>query len=369
MRYAFRAVTHRLRSPFRVAHGVSDTRTTVFVRLTLRGPSVDTPGGPAWGEGALVPYYPYTLDDLTGYLSGIGETFGPDDDAPFDLDAALAAIPDGPAPARCALDLALHDAWGKAAEQPLWQMWGLDPKAAPPSSFTLSIPTDLDAYRAEIDAAAHLPVLKLKVGTGDADRDLALVRLARGRTRAALGVDANSAWTVDEAARLLPELAALGGILYVEQPLAWRTPDGQRTGHDGWHRLRERLGVDSGAGTGLPPLLADEAVQTLADVDGLAGAADGVNVKLTKTGGLAGARRMIDAAKARGMQVLVGCMVETTVGVTAAAHLAPLADYADLDGPVLIADAAVTGGVGWADGRLTLPTDPGLGRFTWRDDA
>jgi len=266
-----------------------------------------------------------------------------------------------------ALDLALHDAWGKAAEQPLWQMWGLRPEAAPPSSFTLSIPTDLDAYRAELDAAAHLPVLKLKVGTGDADRDLALVRLARGRTDAALGVDANSAWTVDEAARLVPELAALGGILYVEQPLAWRTPDGTRTGHDGWHRLRERIGADSGGASGLPPLLADEAVQTLADVDGLAGAADGVNVKLTKTGGLAGARRMVGAAKARGMQVLVGCMVETTVGVTAAAHLAPLADYADLDGPVLIADAAVTGGVGWTDGRLALPTDPGLGRFTWHD--
>lgn len=354
MRFAYRAVTHRLRSPFRVAHGTSATRTTVFAEL-------ETPGGSAWGEGALVPYYPYTLDDLTAYLDRIGETFGPTPGAPFDLDAALAAIPDGPAPARCALDLALHDAWGKAAEQPLWSLWGLDPTALPPSSFTLSIPDDLDAYRADLDAVAHLPVLKLKVGTGDANRDLEIVRIARSRTGAALGVDANSAWTVDEAARLVPELADLGGLLYVEQPLAWRTPGGERTTHDGWHRLRERLGADNG----LPPLLADEAVQGLDDVDGLAGAADGVNVKLTKTGGLAGARRMIYRARQHSMKVLVGCMVETTVGVTAAAHLAPLADFADLDGAVLLEVPAVTGGMVWHDGRMTLPHDPGLGAFAW----
>ena len=110
-------------------------------------------------------------------------------------------------------------------------------------------------------------------------------------------------------------------------------------------------------------------VQGLDDVGGLAGAADGVNVKLTKTGGLRGARRLIDAARARGMQVLVGCMVETAVGTTAAAHLAPLADFADLDGAVLLDAPAVTGGVGWTDGRLTLPADPGLGRFAWHDEA
>lgn len=360
MRFSARAVTHRLRQPFRVAHGASDTRTTVFARL-------DTPTGPAWGEGALVPYYPYRLDDLTAYLDALGahvgpEAFGPDAQEAA-LDAALDALPDGPAPARCAVDVALHDAWGQARGAPLWQLWGLDAARVPVSSFTLSIPTDLDAYRADLDAAAHLPLLKLKVGTGDLDRDLALVRLARSRTRAALAVDANSAWTVEEAARALPALAALGGVAYVEQPLAWRTPDGARAPHDAWHRLRERLP------DGLPPLLADEAVQGLDDVGGLAGAADGVNVKLTKTGGLRGARRLIDAARARGMQVLVGCMVETAVGTTAAAHLAPLADFADLDGAVLLDAPAVTGGVGWTDGRLTLPADPGLGRFAWHDEA
>ncbi len=118
---------------------------------------------------------------------------------------------------------------------------------------------------------------------------------------------------------------------------------------------------------GLPPLLADESVQSVADVAALAGAADGVNVKLTKTGGLAGARALIAAAREAGMQVLIGCMVESAVGVSAAAQLAPLADFADLDGAVLLDDPAVTGGVGWHDGRLALPDAPGTGTFAWRE--
>ena len=338
MRYRYHAVTHRLRAPFRVAHGASTTRTTVFAHV-----------GDGVGEGALVPYYPYALEDLTGYLARIdGAAFG---DGSFSLETALAAIPDGPAPARCALDVALHDAWGKREGAPLWRLWGLDPARVPVSSFTLSIPETDEALREAVRSVAHLPVLKLKVGTGDVDADVRIVEAVRGMTQAVLGVDANAAWSVDEAARALPRLAEIG-VLYVEQPLA-------RGDHAAWHRLRARLPP------GMPPLLADESVQGLDDLDALAGAADGVNVKLTKTGGLAGARRLIDRARAHGMRVLVGCMVESAVGVTAAAHLAPLADFADLDGAVLLADPAVTGGVGWNDGRLTLPDAPGVGSFSW----
>ena len=170
MRYAFRAVPHALRSPFRVAHGASTTRTTVFVRLG-DGALAGT------GEGALVPYYPYALDDLTRYLAGIdGTAFAALADPGLAPDAALAAalaaIPDGPAPARCALDVAVHDAWARALGVPLWQRWGLDPAAVPPSSFTLSIPDGDADFDAALDAVAHLPVLKLKVGTGSVDDDV-----------------------------------------------------------------------------------------------------------------------------------------------------------------------------------------------------
>ena len=356
MQILSRTRTHRLRTPFRVAHGTSATRTTIYA--TVR--SGETAGV---GEGALVPYYPYRLDDLTTWLdiaatSDLGEALDAclTGDGVLDLDAALDAVrealPDGPAPARCALDVALHDLWGQTAGQPLWRLWGLDPEAVPVSSFTLSIPETEADFREAVAAHAHLPFLKLKVGTGDATADVRLVQTARALTDAEIGVDANSAWTLGDALWAIPTLAD-AGVAYVEQPLSWRDPEGAAL----WQRLRE------GLPDGLPPLLADESVQSIHDVEALAGGADGVNVKLTKTGGLSGARAMIDAARRRGMQVLVGCMVESAVGVSAAAQLAPLADFVDLDGAVLLDDPAVTGGVDWTDGRLALPDVPGIGRF------
>lgn len=361
MQIAFRTVTHRLRTPFRVAHGTSDTRTTVYATVTA-GAHVGI------GEGALVPYYPYRLDDLTAWLdlaatSDLGDALDAclGSDGGLDLGAALDAVrehlPDGPAPARCALDVALHDLWGQTAGQPLWRLWGLDAARVPPSSFTLSIPETEDAFREAIARHAHLPVLKLKVGTGDAAADVRLVQLARSLTDATIGVDANSAWSIGDALWAIPTLADLDGLAYVEQPLSWRDAEGIAA----WHRLRE------GLPDGLPPLIADESVQSIHDVDALAGGADGVNVKLTKTGGLSGARAMVDAARRRGMAVLVGCMVESAVGVSAAAQLAPLADFVDLDGAVLLDDPAVTGGLGWHDGRLALPDSPGIGSFAWTE--
>ena len=176
MRLATRTLTHRLRTPFRVAHGTSDTRTTVYATLA-HGPHVGT------GEGALVPYYPYRLGDLTAWLdaavaSDLGDALDAAvrSDGTLDLDAALALAAryagDGPAPARAALDGAVHDLWGKMAGQPLWRLWGLDAARVPPSSFTLSIPETEADYRDALARVAHLPVLKLKVGTGDALNDV-----------------------------------------------------------------------------------------------------------------------------------------------------------------------------------------------------
>lgn len=364
MQITTRTLTHRLRTPFRVAHGTSDTRTTVYATVA-HGEHVGT------GEGALVPYYPYRLDDLTAWLdlaaadtdlaAALDACVGAD--GVLDLDAALDAVrehlPDGPAPARCALDVALHDLWGKTAGQPLWRLWGLDDADAPVSSFTLSIPETEAAFREVVAAHAHLPFLKLKVGTGDATTDVRLVQIARSLTAATLGIDANSAWTVGDALWAVPTLGDVADVAYIEQPVSWKDIEGAAV----WQRLRE------GLPDGLPPLLADESVQSIHDVDTLAGAADGVNVKLTKTGGLSGARAMVQAARRRGLKVLVGCMVESAVGVSAAAQLAPLADFADLDGAVLLDDPAVTGGLGWTDGLLTLPDAPGIGTFAWEGEA
>ncbi len=335
MTYSFALYTHHLRTPFRVAHGASSTRESVFVRL-----------GTGVGEGARVPYYPYSWEDLQRYLATVDATALIPPGA-FHLQNALDAMPDGPPPARAALDIALHDHWGQVLGLPLWKLWGLDPARTPLSSFTLSIPETDAELDAAVDAVAHLPVLKLKVGTGDVARDVEIVRRVRARTQARLGIDANSAWSVAEAGWATPRLADLD-LMYVEQPL-------HRDDLDDWHRLREILPPD------MPPLIADESVQSEADILRLHGGADGINIKLTKSAGLAGAHRWIALARALGMRVMIGCMVESKVAVTAAAHLASLCDFCDLDAPLLLRDNVTEGGLTWEEGRISLPDAPGLG--------
>lgn len=322
----------RLATPFRIAHGTSTTRTNALVRL-----------GDVFGEAALPPYYPYTFDDITAYVDRLDvESLTA---SAFYLEDALDALPDGPATARCAIDIALHDAWGKALGQPLFRLWGLNPSRAPATSITLAIPDDETGFREQLYARRGWPMLKLKLGTGSIELDEELVRIAREETNGPLCVDANSAWSVEDAALIIPRLAAFQ-IAFIEQPI---------TGNPAaWHDLRRRLTQDA------PPLFADESVQTTADVLALVGAIDGINVKLAKTGGLRGARRLIMLARSLGLRVMLGCMVESTLAVTAAAHLAPLADYADLDAPLLVADDPFMG-VRLDNGQLIIPDSPGLG--------
>lgn len=320
-----------LRTPFRVSYGASTQRTNVLLRL-----------GEGVGEGALPPYYPHRLEDVLSYL----KVLDPDKLLHAALEDALRSLPPGPAPARCAADIALHDHWAKELGYPLYRLWGLDPAKAPPSSLTLSIPENPDALRRQVQDARGWPLLKLKLGAGSPETDEALVQAVRSETDQPLCVDANGAWSLEEAARIIPRLADYD-LTFIEQPL----PAGEQ---ERWRALRSRLP------SGLPPLIADESVQGIKDLQALAGAADGVNIKLTKSGGLREARRMIEVARALDLKVLLGCMIESAVGVTAAAHLAPLADYADLDGNLFVADDPFAGAL-LEQGKLTLPGGPGLG--------
>ncbi len=322
----------RLKTPFRIAHGVSTTRTNVLVRL-----------GEGLGEGALPPYYPHRYEDARAYLQAL------DPEALLDppaLEDALDRLPPGPAPARAAIDVALHDAWARRLGQPLYRLWGLNPARAPVSSITLSIPENLDDLRSQIQALDGFPMLKLKLGTGSIERDEAVVRAARDATGADLCVDANGAWRVEEAAALIPRLAACD-VRFVEQPLPAGDPDA-------WHRLRRRLPADA------PPLFADESVHAPQDLLALAGAIDGVNLKLAKTGGLRAMRRMMALARALDLRVMLGCMIESSIALTAAAHLTPLADFADLDGALHLTHDPFAG-MTMQQGRICLPEGPGLG--------
>ena len=329
-------ITLNLKTPFRIAHGVSAARHNVLVHLD-----------DSVGEGALAPYYGYSQTKVVTYLQSLDVDALLGDD-PLALEDALDRLPPGPAPARAAMDIALHDHWARQLDQPLYRLWGLNPMQSPPSSLTISITEDEEELRQRVRAAEGFPILKLKLGAGNLEADESIVRVVcqEKEPTVRLCVDANSAWRVEEAARIIPRLAAYD-LLFIEQPIpAAEVED--------WHRLRRLLPGD------FPPLIADESVQRASDILALAGAADGINIKLTKAGGLREARRMIGLARTLGMRVMLGCMVESSVGITAAAHLAPLVDFADLDGNLDVSNDPYAG-VKMERGRLRLPQGAGLG--------
>jgi L-alanine-DL-glutamate epimerase-like enolase superfamily enzyme len=255
------------------------------------------------------------------------------------MEDLLNNLPPGSAAARCAIDLALHDALGKRLGHPIYRLLGLNPARAPETSYTISI--DEPEVMAERAKAANMPILKIKLGAGDDEAILSAIRQVHsGRIR----VDANAGWSRAQAADIIPRLAKFG-LEFVEQPLPMGDVEGLR-----WLRA-QKLGV---------PIFADENILTSRDVAAHAGAVDGVVIKIAKTGGLREALRAIHTARALGMQIMLGSMVETSLAVTAAAHLAPLCDYADLDGPLMIGNDPFDG-MRYDKARLVLPERPGLG--------
>jgi L-alanine-DL-glutamate epimerase-like enolase superfamily enzyme len=334
MDLVIKPITLELKTPFRIAHGTSLTRQNVLVHLN-----------DSVGEGSLMPYAGYTQAEVAAYLQNLDIDWLLGDD-PLALEDMLNRLPPGPAPARNAIDIALHDFWARQLGHPLYRLWGLNPARIPLSSITISITEDEVELRQQVRALKGFPVLKLKLGSGNLEADEVMVRVVREETDARLGVDANSAYSVEQAAGLIPRLAAYH-LLFIEQPIGYGDVED-------WRRLRLLLPNN------VPPLIADESVQRASDILALAGGADGVNIKLTKAGGLREARRMIALARALGMQVMLGCAVESSVGITAAAHLAPLVDLADLDGNLNVANDPYVG-VRMEQGRLYLPSGPGLG--------
>ena len=313
-----------LRTTFTLSTGSSDVRHNLLVRLE-----------DGLGEAPLVPYYQETTQGVMDYIAQAGPLLGDD---PFQLEDILARLPRTSAAGRAAIDVALHDLVGKRLGVPLFKLFGLNPARTPETSFTVAIDKpDVMAARAQ---ESGMPIIKVKLGAGD---DVAIVRAIRHATNARLRVDANAGWTREQAAAIIPQLAEYD-VEFVEQPLP-------RQDIEGFHWLKPRVKL---------PIFADESAQTERDLPRLAGAIDGVVVKLMKAGGLRGALRVIAVARALDMRVMLSCMVESSLGVTAAAHIAPLADYLDLDGPLLIKNDPFVG-LRYEGARITLPEGPGLG--------
>jgi len=328
MKLSWEPIDLELRTTFRVAHGASDVRRNVLVYLDE-----------GVGEAAAVPYYGETQEGIIEYLksvTGLG-------DDPFDLDGVLAKRPAGSRAARCAIDAALHDLWGKRLGQPLFRLLGVNPANAPLTSFTIGM--DEPQVMAEQAREAGYPILKVKLG---GEEDEARIKAIREATSAKVRVDANAGWSREQALQIIPRLVDYD-LELIEQPLAVEDVEGYFWLKERLRALRVNM-----------PIFADETAKNAHDVVKLAGAVDGVVVKTMKSEGIREALRMIHTARAHDMQVMVSCMVESSVGVTAAAHLAPLCDYADLDGPLLVKNDPYRG-LEYDGARVVLPERAGLG--------
>jgi L-Ala-D/L-Glu epimerase len=242
--------------------------------------------------------------------------------------------------AKAAVDMAAYDLLGKRLRAPVYRLLGLEPAQAPRTSFTIGIDTPEAMGRKAAEARAY-PILKVKVGTACDRENLTAIR--DQRPDAVIRVDANTAWSPKEAVRRIEELSEFD-LEFVEQPVAPEDLEGL-----GYVQARSRL-----------PVIADESCIVPADVPRVARYVDGINIKLMKCGGLYPALQMIHLARAHDLRVMMGCMVESSIAITAAAHLSPLIDYADLDGNLLIDDDPYRGVI-VEDGRLVLPSQPGLG--------
>jgi L-alanine-DL-glutamate epimerase-like enolase superfamily enzyme len=313
-----------LRHTFTIARSSERVSRTAVMRLRWNG--LD-----GLGESAPIPRYGESVESVTAGLSA--RDLGDD---PYAFERLL----DGLTPAQmCGLDIALHDLVGKDLGRPLWRLLGLDPARTPLTSFTIGI-APLDEMLAKVREVGTHPVIKVKLGKG---AEVETIEAIRSVYTGVIRVDANEGWTPERSVNVLAELAK-HEIEFCEQPIPAGSPEKLR-----W--IRERSPI---------PIVTDEDSKDANDLPALLGCVDGINVKLVKCGGIRGALAMIHTARAMKLKVMLGCMVESQILTTAAAHLSPLVDWADLDGPFLTARDPFDG-ITYANGKIVLPDGPGLG--------
>ncbi len=321
----------KLKKPFTIAHGTFHHREAVVVELQADGLS-------GFGEATAISYYGKSVEVFKNTLeenrSIIETTFQSPSEYYQYLYPHLKEHPF----ILCALDAAAHDLWAKRLGVPLYQALGLSIDQLPTSNFTLGIDT-IPNMVADIQSL-DLPIYKIKLGTAD---DVAIIENLRQHTDALFRVDANGAWTVEETLQNALAFQSLG-VEFIEQPLA-----------------QENLkGMKEVFKKSVLPIIADESCQVVTDVKKCHQHFHGINIKLMKCGGITPALQMIREAKQLGMKVMLGCMTETSIGISAIAHLAPLLDYVDMDGAMLLAEDPATGA--YLDkGNIVYGTGNGLG--------
>jgi len=321
--------TLELAETFVISRESADTAEVVHVEITHDGVT-------GFGEAAPIDRYEESAESALAYIEDHADELGDD---PFALDEIESRLAPHEWAARAAIDAALHDLQGKLLELPVWRLLGLR-REGPPTSWTIWLGDPDDMARRAAKATGFLR-LKLKLGGRDG-LDVERVRAVRATTEVPLQVDVNEYWTLDEALDALPQLADLG-VEYCEQPLPAGDPGGARL------KRESRI-----------PIYVDEDCHRLADIATCAQIAHGVNIKLAKSGGIREAVRMAHAARSLDLGVMLGCMIESGLGIGAAAQVASLCDHVDLDGNLLLAEDPWPG-VDFRDG-VQLPADePGLG--------
>ena len=333
MKLTYRQIDLRLAHTFTIARSSRDIEPSIIVELTDDGIT-------GLGEAAPSERYGESAQTVQRFLSRLD--LGRFED-PFRIEEITSYVDRaeaGNTSAKAAVDIALHDWVGKKLRVPLWKHWGLDRERTLHTSFTIGIASP-EVIKKKVKEAEPYSILKVKVGVpGDRETIAAI----RDMTDKKIRVDANEGWKSKEEARDAILWLEEQGVEFVEQPL-------RATDLDGTAWLREQVHI---------PIIADENIGRLADLPRLRDAFDGINIKLMKSTGLREAMGMIQAAKGMNMKVMLGCMIETSIGISAAAQLSPLADYADLDGNILITNDPFEG-VKIVGGKLVLNEHPGLG--------
>ncbi|HVP58085.1 MAG TPA: dipeptide epimerase [bacterium] len=332
MKVNLRTYDLQLEVPFAIARGTTSVHRICVAELAWRGLT-------GYGEASPSAYYGDSSEAAAAAILGSEALLGDDPTAirriSHELRQRYPRSPSG----RAAVSAALYDLVGKMAGLPVYRLLGLAGKAIPITSLTVGV-DDVDLARRRIHVLKDFPVLKVKVGFGEEE---ALLDLLKSQTQARLRVDANEGWGVEEAIRKINSWGRYS-IEFFEQPLP-------RADRDGYRCLRDSTQA---------AIFVDEAVASSEDILQWAGLADGINIKLMKCGGIDEALSMIAVARAAGLKVMLGCMVESSLGISAAAHLAPLVDFCDLDGNLLVANDPFEG-VKAAQGRLVLSDLPGFG--------
>lgn len=336
MKLSWKPYTLQLKHVFAIANS---SRTETAVVLT----QIEHEGMVGFGEASLPPYLPETQESVSRFLAKVDLSKFTGPLQLEDIWDYLNQLEEGNMAAKAAVDIALHDLAGKLIGQPWHRLWGLNPEKAPDTTYTIGIDSDEKVKEKTREVATDFRILKVKLGRSEAE-DKAMIGAIRSVSDLPITIDANQGWkTVSQALEMIGWLHEKGAVM-IEQPM-------QKNDLDNIAQVTAQSPL---------PIFADESVQGLADVAKLKGIFTGINIKLMKCGGMREAWKMANLAKCLGMQVMIGCMTETSCAISAASQLAPLADFADLDGALLISNDCFSG-TKIVDGKISVSPLPGIG--------